>query len=475
MNINYTYILPQTYRIRHCILQPPLQLVRLSGYTNIWTRHQQATFFSSSSHQSKLQRIDVMAEKDKGKHEISENSSIRYVEDDNDDLISKLERLHVEESESLTSVVTSPLSPPTLDASSSSSSTSSYIEEIPLLPSKRDPLEEDYDLPTLKTVALWIRDGKCKNIMIVTGAGVSCSAGIPDFRSPGTGLYDNLQKYNLPYPEAVFDIAFYKRNPSPFVSLASELWPGIKYSPTLTHSFIALLHQKGLLLRNYTQNIDGLEILAGVSDDKLVECHGHFRTASCIKCGTPYDGDICKQIILQEQRAPKCHMSRCNGLVKPDIVFFGESLPTRFSKLLHKDLKVTDLLLVMGTSLMVGTFVKKCNTGIYCSSSICVTHDIFPFGYIFQCVAPVSLIPEMVDDKCNRVLFNRDAVGDFEIPLSYSHWNQRDIIELGDCDTSVTRLCDLLGWKNELFDLHKSRQLNNSSPDPVDSRGKEDS
>ena len=83
-------------------------------------------------------------------------------------------------------------------------------------------------------------------------------AGIPDFRTPGTGLYDNLQKYNLPYPEAIFDVEFYREDPSPFVTLAKELWPGIVFSPTLTHSFLKLLSDKGLLLRLYTQNIDGM-------------------------------------------------------------------------------------------------------------------------------------------------------------------------------------------------------------------------
>lgn len=86
-----------------------------------------------------------------------------------------------------------------------------------------------------------------------TGAGISCNAGIPDFRTPGSGLYDNLKKYNLPHPTAVFDLEFYKCNPLPFVQLASELWPGMKHSPTVTHSFIALLERKGVLLRNYTQ------------------------------------------------------------------------------------------------------------------------------------------------------------------------------------------------------------------------------
>ena len=63
---------------------------------------------------------------------------------------------------------------------------------------------------------------------------------------------------------------FYKNNPDPFVQLASELWPGLKHSPTITHSFIALLEKKGLLLRNYTQNIDMLDVLAVSRELSLV-------------------------------------------------------------------------------------------------------------------------------------------------------------------------------------------------------------
>ncbi|EJK69451.1 hypothetical protein THAOC_09292 [Thalassiosira oceanica] len=123
----------------------------------------------------------------------------------------------------------------------------------------------------LRQVADMIKSGKFNKILILTGAGVSVSAGIPDFRTPGTGLYDNLQKYNLPFAEAVFDIGFYRKNPEPFVQLAGQLWPGIAHSPTLTHSFISLLERKKMLLRNYTQNIDCLDVIAGVSEDKMVE------------------------------------------------------------------------------------------------------------------------------------------------------------------------------------------------------------
>jgi len=278
--------------------------------------------------------------------------------------------------------------------------------------------------PRLETVAKWIRDGLCRNIVVLSGAGVSCAAGIPDFRTPGTGLYDNLEKFGLPYPEAVFDLSFYNVNPQPFVSLAAELWPGMKHSPTISHCFVALLESKNLLVRNFTQNIDGLEMLAGVSEDKLVECHGHFRTASCISCGIPFDGKECKRQIVEEQMAPKC--PKCEkGVIKPDIVFFGESLPVRFGKVLHGDLAYADLLFVMGTSLKV---------------------------------APVSLIPEMVNTRCPRVLINHELVGDF-VPPGVDG-NCRDIFEEGNCDDIVLELCKLLGWEEELMSLHASVKLN---------------
>src|ERR1700754_5350784 len=115
-----------------------------------------------------------------------------------------------------------------------------------------------------------------------TGAGISTSAGIPDFRSPDTGLYANLARLNLPYAEAVFDINYFRNNPLPFYTLAHELFPG-KFRPTITHAFIKLLHQKGKLHRCYTQNIDTLERMAGVPDFKIIEAHGSFASHRCIE------------------------------------------------------------------------------------------------------------------------------------------------------------------------------------------------
>jgi len=79
------------------------------------------------------------------------------------------------------------------------------------------------------------------------------------YRSPDTGLYYNLKQYNLPYPEAIFDLVYFEQDPHPFLTLAKELYPGEKYHPNLGHHFVHLMHRKGKLLRMYTQNIDGLE------------------------------------------------------------------------------------------------------------------------------------------------------------------------------------------------------------------------
>lgn len=115
-----------------------------------------------------------------------------------------------------------------------------------------------------------------------TGAGISTSAGIPDFRSPDTGLYSNLARLDLPYPEAIFDISFFRNNPLPFYTLAHELYPG-KHRPTIAHSFVRMLSDKGILLKLFTQNIDCLEREAGIPDYQIVEAHGSFARQRCIE------------------------------------------------------------------------------------------------------------------------------------------------------------------------------------------------
>ena len=258
---------------------------------------------------------------------------------------------------------------------------------------------------TMEALAEYINSGKVENIVVMTGAGISTSAGIPDFRSPDTGLYANLARLNLPYAEAVFDINYFKQNPEPFYTLAHELYPG-KYRPTITHSFIRLLHDKGLLLKHFTQNIDCLDREAGVPGDKIVEAHGSFARQSCIECSMPYPEDEIKRHI-DAKSIPRCE--NCKGLVKPEIVFFGEQLPADFFKnrMLPSE---SDLCIVMGTSLTV---------------------------------QPFASLPGMTKETTPRVLINKERVGGFGSGTD-------DVLLIGDCDDGVRQLARACGWLDEL-------------------------
>ena len=194
-------------------------------------------------------------------------------------------------------------------------------------------------------------------ITFFTGAGISTNCGIPDFRGP-KGLYSFVQeKYNLPYPEAIFDINYFCTNPKPFFDLSKDLLSN-KIIPSISHKFIAWLEEKNKISLVMTQNIDMLHQKAG--NKKVLGCHGTYSTATCINCK--------KQYILNEiedsLKAGKPPVCKCNGIIKPDIVFFGEQLPSEFFNA-YQNPPETDLLVVMGTSLTVqpaASFALKLST-----------------------------------------------------------------------------------------------------------------
>ncbi|CBY37337.1 unnamed protein product, partial [Oikopleura dioica] len=202
--------------------------------------------------------------------------------------------------------------------------------------------EQNDEKCLLDEVIKSIKNEKIENVVIMCGAGISTSAGIPDFRSPSTGLYFKLRKYNLPFPEAIFEATYFEQDPAPFYHLVRELFPK-ELTPTDTHRFFTLLHQKGILRRIYTQNIDALEHIGGVPEEKIIEAHGTFHKNHCVNCQKEYSLDWLKnQLFDDPDYVPKCE--KCEGVVRPNIVFFGEALPDRLWKNMKADFSACDLL-----------------------------------------------------------------------------------------------------------------------------------
>ncbi|KAI2610596.1 SIR2-domain-containing protein [Hypoxylon sp. NC1633] len=293
---------------------------------------------------------------------------------------------------------------------------------------------------------------RSRNIVVLTGAGISTSLGIPDFRSKETGLYSQLSKLSLGVddPQEVFNIVNFRQDPNIFFSIAKDILPDTKGLFTPTHAFIAKLQDMDKLLTNYSQNIDNLEANAGIRPEKLVQCHGSFATAVCQKCnyvvkGDTIFGDIkagkiprCAECIATLQKNPPKKRKRSKkqagkkrggkkprrknsydddddddeeydvpepGIMKPGITFFGEELPDEFSDRLTKhDRDIADLVITIGTSLKV---------------------------------APVSEVVPFMPARVPQIYISRTPV---------DHHNF-DIDLIGDCDVVVAELCRRAGWK----------------------------
>lgn len=165
------------------------------------------------------------------------------------------------------------------------------------------------------------------------------------------------------------------------------------------------------MLKLFTQNIDCLDREAGVPEDKIVEAHGSFAHNHCIECKSSFSDDLMRQAVSKRD-VPHCLTPQCNGLVKPDIVFFGEQLPEEFHR--NRSLPSSaDLVIVMGTSLTV---------------------------------QPFASLPGFCSEGVPRILMNLERVGNLGS-------RPDDVLLLGDCDAGVRRLATALGWEDDLKTL----------------------
>jgi NAD-dependent deacetylase len=177
----------------------------------------------------------------------------------------------------------------------------------------------------------------------LTGAGVSVPSGIPDFRTPETGLWANVD------PMEVAHIDVFERDPARFWSYYRPRFHSLgDKRPNAAHEALAELERRGLLAGMITQNIDRLHRAAG--SENVVEVHGSIETSTCRECGASY-GIEEVDALFGDDGIARC--SFCDGAVKPDVVLFGEMLPETAMVQAHALAAEAELMLCIGSSLVV--------------------------------------------------------------------------------------------------------------------------
>lgn len=177
------------------------------------------------------------------------------------------------------------------------------------------------------------------NIVFFGGAGVSTDSGLKDFRGEN-GLYKEKYEKSAEY---YLSIGCFYNNPKEFYSFYKRNMNTIGIKPNITHYYLAKLEKEGKLKAIITQNIDGLHQKAGSKN--VIEIHGTIEKNHCIKCGKEYNS----QYVFNSDDIPVC---KCGGIIKPDVVLYGEMLPECFD-LAMSYIYNADTLIVAGTSLTV--------------------------------------------------------------------------------------------------------------------------
>ena len=180
--------------------------------------------------------------------------------------------------------------------------------------------------------------------VVLTGAGVSVPSGIPDFRSPGTGLWENVN------PMEVAHIDVFRREPDRFWHFYGDRFAALRHKrPNDAHRAIAELEERGLVRGVITQNVDRLHRMAG--SQNVVEVHGSIERSTCPDCGGVQELERVVEIMESAPGAPEC--PACVAPLKPDVVLFGELLPAKTMAEAYALAAEADLMVCAGSSLEV--------------------------------------------------------------------------------------------------------------------------
>jgi NAD-dependent SIR2 family protein deacetylase len=256
--------------------------------------------------------------------------------------------------------------------------------------------------------------------MFITGAGISTAAGIPDFRSKDGCFAQVQKKYNLSYPEQLFQLSSFKQNPGPFYDFCKGF--NIDHcKPTKTHLFMGYLCKRNIVKKIYTQNVDGLELKAGVPINKMVFAHGKITEAACPSCGREYDINVLKNEYVMKDKIMYCES--CNTPIKPKVIFYGESLPISF--------------------ILNFIFIFGCDLAFIMGSSL----RVYPFNQL----------PDKLPSGTWRVFVNKERVDDF---FNFDDRYSKDLFLEGYSDEIIDKLVQDVGWQND-FNNYCENILNN--------------
>lgn len=262
-----------------------------------------------------------------------------------------------------------------------------------------------------------LKNNEFNKIVFLVGAGISTSAGIPDFRSEN-GIFNQIkEKYNLNSPKSFFEIDYFYKNPKSFYEFSKDFYTK-KFKPTLFHYFMSFINHKNLLYYIFTQNIDNLESQLNIEKEKIVYAHGNIFEASCPKCGDKIDFSNYLEYVMNNKIK---YCEKCGSPVKSNVIFYGESLSEELFEKSY-DVLNADLIFIAGTSLEVSPFNQ------------------LAYGHTNQ--------------NSFRVVINKLRVGKKYIlrGLDYENENSKDIMLIGECDEIVKNLISDLGWENEFYE-----------------------
>ncbi|OGP61777.1 MAG: sigma factor regulator FecR [Deltaproteobacteria bacterium RBG_13_47_9] len=194
-------------------------------------------------------------------------------------------------------------------------------------------------------IAQWIINSK--KLVVFSGAGLSTESGIPDFRSPG-GVWDRYNPEDFYFQNFIASEASREK----YWQMATEMYEPMKQAkPNLAHFAIAEMEKLSKLDCVITQNIDGLNVKAGNSEEKVIELHGTAMSVSCLTCKKRYDRDEIQERWKRGLKVPYC--DDCGGPLKPATISFGQSMPEKETQEAYHRSSQSDLFIVIGSSLVV--------------------------------------------------------------------------------------------------------------------------